>query len=111
MAKVAVNNLKNGMVTLSEVLDEQGHTLIRGNEELSEKHITLLKMWGVTEIDVKLSKQQADKDLLLSKYPANLVQHAFDLADERFKFFNKEDKITHLLKSHFINKVLAGANK
>ena len=111
MAKLAVNNLKVGMVTLSEVLDQNGHTLIRPSEELSEKHITLLKMWGVIEIDVKYSKQEVNIDILLAKYPANLVQHAIDLAAERFKFFNPESKITHLLKSHFIEKQLAGANK
>ena len=111
MAKVAVNSLKPGMVTLSEVLDKTGHALIRPNEELSDKHITLLKMWGIVEVDVKTSKQELNYDLLLNEYPPNLVKHAIDLAEEKFKFFNQDDKITPLLKKYFIENTLAGVNK
>lgn len=111
MSKLAVNSLKPGMVTLSEVLDSSGHTLIRSAEELSDKHITLLKMWGIVEVDVKMSRQEINFDLLLAEHPPNIVKHAVDLADEKFKFFNKEDKITLLLKKHFIENKLAGANK
>ncbi len=111
MAKLAVNSLKPGMVTLSKILDHSGHTLIRSGEELSDKHITLLKMWGIVEVEVKMSRQEINYNILLNKYPSNLVKHAIDLADERFKFFNEEDKVTHLLKKYFIENKLAGANK
>ena len=111
MAKLAVNSLKPGMITLSEVLDKSGHALIRPNEELSDKHITLLKMWGIVEIEVKKSRQEINYDLLLAEYPSNIVRHAIDLANERFKFFNDEDRITQLLKKCFIENTLDGANK
>jgi len=111
LAKVAVNSLKPGMVTLSKVLDKTGHALIRSDEELSDKHITLLKMWGIVEIDVKASRQEANFDSLLNEYPPNLVKHALDLAEERFKFFNTEDEVTTVLKKNFIENKLSGANK
>ena len=111
MAKIATNNLKVGMVTLSETLDDTGHTLIRAKEELTEKHITLLKMWGITEIDVKYSKQQVDVEVLLAEYPANQVNEAVLEADTRFKFFDESSKITHLLKKYLIKNKLNGVRK
>ena len=53
MAEVSTNRLKEGMTTQSEVVDKHGHTLIRANEEITNNHITLLKMWGVTSVTVK----------------------------------------------------------
>ena len=111
MAKIATKNLKVGMVTLSETLDDSGHTLIRAKEELTDKHITLLKMWGVSEIEVKYSKQEVDIDILLAEYPQNQVNDAVLEAETRFKFFKDTSKIKHLLKKYFITKKLKGAEK
>ncbi|MCM8540064.1 MAG: hypothetical protein NE328_07285 [Lentisphaeraceae bacterium] len=111
MAKIATNNLKVGMVTLSETLDDSGHTLIRAKEELTDKHITLLKMWGVAEIEVKYSKQEVDLDILLAEYPKNIVNEAVLEADTRFKFFSETNRITHLFKKFLITNKLNGAGK
>lgn len=37
----------------SDVKDSYGRTLLRAGVSLTEKHITMLKAWGVTEISVK----------------------------------------------------------
>ena len=111
MAKLGINNLREGMVTLREVLDENGQTLIRANEELSAKHITLLKMWGIAELDVKYSKQEVDIDILLSEHPPNLVNDAIHSAEAKFKFFDEKSKNTHLLKKYFIEASLKGYQK
>lgn len=90
------------MVTLSETLDSSGQTLIRAKEELTEKHITLLKMWGVSEIDVKYSKQEVDLDLLNAEHPPNLVKSAILDAETCFKHFEEDQKISFLLKKYYI---------
>ena len=50
MPKLSTNNLKCGMKVLREVVDHQNQILLRSNETLTQEHITLLKMWGISEV-------------------------------------------------------------
>lgn len=99
------------MVTTSETLDQNGHTLIRAKEELTDKHITLLKMWGISEIDVKYSKDEIDIELLKTEFSPIDVNNATLEADTRFKHFDNESKISFLLKKYYILDKLKGAEK
>ena len=41
------------MILSSDVKDSYGRTLLRTGVSLTEKHVTMLKAWGVTEISIK----------------------------------------------------------
>lgn len=53
MATINVYALKPGMVTEAAVYDQQGTMLIKAGEELSEKHIRVLKSWGVATVNIQ----------------------------------------------------------
>jgi len=52
MSFLAVDNLKQGMVVDQDVVDINKRLLISKGQELSEKHLRILKIWGVAEISV-----------------------------------------------------------
>ena len=102
MAKLSINKLKPGMTTQVEVIDSHGHTLIRANETLSENHITLLKMWGIPEIDIKESSDELNLEQLKSIYPASSIDSLAIEADLKFKFFSVESELASFLKKLYI---------
>ena len=62
MGVLSVNDLKDGMVLASEVKNKHGNILLKKGNMLSEKHIMLLKSWGITKADiVSVDKEQVEK--------------------------------------------------
>jgi hypothetical protein len=53
MGLLNTHDLKAGMVIAQDVTNQHGNVLLGKGSELSEKHIGILKAWGVTEIDVE----------------------------------------------------------
>ena len=62
MGLLSVNDLKDGMVLSTEVRNKHGNVLLKKGDTLSEKHIMLLKSWGITEAGVEgVDKDQVEK--------------------------------------------------
>ena len=110
MAKLSPDKLKCGMVTLTEVIDSNGHVLIRANEELSEKHILLLKMWGISEVDINHAAGEIDPAHFSANFSKQQVAEAIAHAEHAFKFHNNEDKVVKNLKKHYIERTLEGGD-
>ena len=53
MGLIHVKDLKKGMVLACEVSNKHGNTLLEKGDMLSERHIMLLKSWGITEADIE----------------------------------------------------------
>ena len=92
MGTVNVNDVKDGMVLLSEVSNKHGNVLLRSGDTLTEKSIMLLKSWGITEVDIKGYDGQVvedkEKDVLSSAIRASIEKEVqeqfFDFADNPF---------------------------
>jgi hypothetical protein len=53
MALISTEEIKAGMVLEKDVKNSHGQILIRSGSELTERHLTLIRSWGVTEAAVK----------------------------------------------------------
>ena len=53
MSTINVDDLEVGMVFAKDVIDKNGRLLAKEGVTLSEKHLRILKMWGVTEAKIK----------------------------------------------------------
>lgn len=102
MAKLGINQLKAGMTTNSEVVDKHGHTLIRANEDISDSHITLLKMWGVYEIDIKDATCVLNLDYLKAQYPSQTIDTLLETANQKFKYLEQDSQLCNFLKKTFV---------
>ena len=60
MGILNINDLKEGMTLAADVKNKHGNIMIRQGMILSDKHIMLLKAWGIPEADV----EGADRDQL-----------------------------------------------
>ena len=63
MGLLSINDLQIGMVIACEVANKHGNVLLKRGEILNERHIMLLKSWGITEADV----EGFDRDQLVQK--------------------------------------------
>lgn len=62
MGVLSVNDLRDGMVLASEVKNKHGNVLMKKGNILSEKHIMLLKSWGIAEADIEgVDRDQLEK--------------------------------------------------
>ncbi len=52
MALLHIDNLAPGMVLKQNVCDRNGRLLLPEGSELTEKHLTIFRSWGVLEVDI-----------------------------------------------------------
>lgn len=60
MGILNINDLKEGMTLAADVKNKHGNIMIKQGMVLTEKHIMLLKAWGIPDADV----EGADRDQL-----------------------------------------------
>jgi len=53
MAQISTEEVQAGMVLEKDVKNSHGQVLIRAGMELKERHLTLIRSWGVTEVVVR----------------------------------------------------------
>jgi len=75
MIRIKAEELKPGMVTAREVKNIDGMLLAPVGSVLSERQINILQAWGVTEIAIEASEEQALAcDPLAQLPPESLAQ-------------------------------------
>ncbi|GAM09782.1 hypothetical protein OR1_02063 [Geobacter sp. OR-1] len=52
MATVSIDNLAAGMILKSNVCDRSGRLLLPEGVELTEKHLQILRTWGILEAEI-----------------------------------------------------------
>lgn len=52
MGLLPIENLEIGMVLASDVQDRNGRMLLGAGAELTQKHLTIFRTWGVVEADI-----------------------------------------------------------
>lgn len=68
MGKVAIDNIEAGMVLASDVHDRSGRVLLVAGAELTQKHLTIFRTWGVLEADIA---GQGSSDEAVEPVPAD----------------------------------------
>jgi len=87
MGIVHVDELKSGMVLAGDIKDSMGRFLLRQGIAIQDKHIQILKSWGITEASIegidqkKISEEkklEIDPDLLTKceNYASRLFQYS-----------------------------------
>lgn len=52
MGLLNIDNLEVGMVLASDVKDRNGRMLLGAGAELTQKHMTVFRTWGVIDVDI-----------------------------------------------------------
>ena len=76
MGDVNVDNLKKGMIIAEDLKDSRGRFLFRNGEVIEEKHIRIMKIWGITSVNVKgITQKDIEQDELTAFDPV-LIEKA-----------------------------------
>lgn len=113
MGRLNLDEVQAGMVLAADVLDRNGRVLLKSSLQITDKHLTILKQWGVTDADIQgINREEItakvveglDKDLL-SKTEAE-YQEIFIHADRQHAFNQELFRLSVLRR---VNKRMASA--
>jgi hypothetical protein len=82
MGVINVENLEPGMLLASDVKDRGGRVLLTAGQEITEKHLRIFRMWGVTDADV----QGVEMEEVASKAASSVDPQALLKAEEHMKW-------------------------
>ena len=74
MAYLRVNEVTQGMICSADVSDKNGQLLIPENTCLEEKHLRLIKAWGVSELPILEDGSKDSEKVAPSSTDAELEQ-------------------------------------
>ncbi|MCF8030961.1 MAG: HDOD domain-containing protein [Desulfohalobiaceae bacterium] len=92
MQRVSVNKATPGMVLEDDVRDQKGRFLFKAGQSITDKHIRIFKIWGVTEIwteNEQSGKEEAARED--ASIPEETLDRAEDLVRESFRDNSLED--------------------
>ncbi len=87
MAIIPTNKLTPGMVLKSAVNDMTGRLLLGEGVEICQKHITIFKSWGITEVDIEGDVEgEAVEEDVVTQVDEETLYKAMEELQELFAF-------------------------
>jgi hypothetical protein len=85
MAIINIDYLKPGMILNSDVKDINGLLIITSGVEIAEKHLHILRAWGITEVDVKGITEEDVETMITRDIDPVILKRAEDELDGIFR--------------------------
>jgi hypothetical protein len=85
MGTINLEDIQTGMILGKNVIDRSGRILLGSGQEITEKHLRIFKMWGVTEADIHNVKKEEVSAQANSLLDPVMLRDAQVLMLERFK--------------------------
>lgn len=83
MSLIHVDKIQPGMRLAADVRDQNGRVLLAAGHELTERHVRIFRMWGVTEAEIK--RDDRDDALVPATHPDPAAENLEDQAEFRFR--------------------------
>lgn len=90
MGKISVTSLQVGMVLSEDVKDRNGRLLLNSGMELSDRHLRILKIWGVTEVDIDGQTREAVEERITASIDGDLMTACEEWMVRRFRHNDME---------------------
>lgn len=74
MPKVSLKEVAVGMVLAADTVNRNGMVLLKQGVAITERHINVLKTWGVTHIDIEGDDNETPMQELLAAHPEYLEE-------------------------------------
>jgi hypothetical protein len=85
MALVEIDSLVPGMKVGKDVVESSGQTLLRSGTEINEKHLRILRSWGVQQVDIEGDKPPDADDKFLARATPAMLDRAHATVGDRFR--------------------------
>ena len=98
MGKRELGSLKGGMILGENLYTPEGKCILRKGEALSDRHIRMLKIWGIPEAEIfeEELEQEFSEEQKLEQSP--FAERAFRLVDGWFPSSSREDPLMRELR-------------
>ena len=90
MGIITIDKLTPGMKLAAPVKDRGGRVILASGQELTEKHLKILRMWGITQADVFGSEAQSAEGPEATKAESDLLAEAEQHVEELFHHAGNE---------------------
>jgi hypothetical protein len=84
MGIINLEDIQVGMVLAGDIKERSGRVLLAGGSDITEKHLKVFKMWGITEADIKDVDKEEIAANIVSQLDPSLFQNAQSRVRERF---------------------------
>jgi HD-like signal output (HDOD) protein len=119
LGKVNVANLRGGMVLSDNLVDTTGRCLLTQGTVIQNKHIHIMKSWGITEAEVDGVNQGKAASSAMAQIDSEIIKKCEDYITPFFRHTNQEHEvmqeirrlsILHLAKKWSVDSGLPGIN-
>jgi hypothetical protein len=84
MALLEIDSLTPGMQVGKDVVEASGQVLLRSGTMITEKHLRVLRSWGIQQVDIDGPKPPDTEDTLLARATPAMLDRAQAAVAERF---------------------------
>lgn len=108
MGRLNLAEIQAGMVLAADVLDRNGRVLLKTGLSINDKHLKILKQWGIIDADI----QGVSREEITAAGVQHLDQEALARAEERLgDIFRHTDREHPFTKELFRLSVLRHMNQ
>ncbi len=92
MTDIRLDDVQPGMVLSRQATGKNGHVLLKEGVTLTDRHLSLLRAHGVTQIDAKLPGKESTQEITMSAEEASM------LVEQQFKNNDTDHPLIQELK-------------
>ena len=113
MGLLTAADLEPGLVLAKDVTDGRGRILLRAGNALSEKHLGILKKWGIHEVDVEGHGEEDAESISEDQLDPMLLEQAKEKVSDLFRHTDRKHPfikdLFHQTTVRLARKMMVGA--
>ena len=90
MGVINIEDIRPGMILAESVKDRRGRVLLGEGSGITERHLKILRMWGITEADIQGVEREQVVAQAVAELDASLLQAAEARAQQLFQHTDRE---------------------
>ena len=90
MGVINLEDIESGMILARDIINKNGLILLKAGNEITEKHLRILKMWGIAEADIKGIEKEEILDKAAAIIDPRLLEEATTKALEIFQHTDRQ---------------------
>ena len=84
MALLEIDSLQPGMKVGRDVVEPSGQVLLRAGTEITEKHLRVLRSWGIQQVEIDGAKPADPEEAILARADPAIFDRAHATVAARF---------------------------
>ncbi len=105
MAAINIEHIQPDMVLSGDVKDRHGRVLLPSGTALTEKHIGILKTWGINEASIENVSREDIEAQAMGQIDSGALEEAQTRVNNLFRLNSKEDEFIDELMRNSVYRI------